>query len=324
MAGIDRADGILLVGADPRTECAVLNARLRRAWLNGARIGSVGPSTDGTFPVESLGRGPEDLHGLLETRFGQMLREARHPLVILGQGALARPDGGAVLGRTMALAEQAGAVRDDWCGFSVLHTAAGVVGGLEIGFLPGEGGLRAPELLDAARAGDLDVLFLLGADEADLSALEGQRAFVVYLGSHGDAGAAVADAVLPGAAWTEQSGIFVNMEGRPQFAARAVDPPGEAREDWRILRALSGALGRPLPYDTLSALRADLFDSRPSLAGIGEITPAPWEPVSAGEVDVAPFEPVIGRFYETNPVARASAVLADISARRGGTLAAAA
>ncbi len=323
VAGIDRADAILLVASDPRRECAVLNARLRRAWLNGARIGSVGPEVDGSYPVEPLGAGPDALEGLPETPFGKALRDAERPLVILGQGALVRPDGAAVLGRAMALAEAVGAVRDDWYGFSVLQTAAGVVGGLEIGFVPAEGGLGTRGILDAARSGGLDVLFLLGADEADLADLD--DAFVTYLGSHGDAGAAIADAVLPGAAWTEQSGIFLNTEGRPQFAAHAADPPGEAREDWRILRALSGALGKPLPYDTLPALRASLFAARPAVAAIGEPPEAaPWRPAPAGAVDDAPFEPVVGDFYRTNPIARASAVLADLSARRERPLPAAA
>ena len=322
VGGIDRADAILLIGAEPRHECPVLNARIRRAWLNGARVGSVGADSDGTFPTERIGAGPDDLTGVLESPFGRVLRDAESPLLILGQGALARPDGAAVLGRSMALAEEAGAIRDEWLGFSVLHDAAGVVGGLEIGFVPGEGGLATHGILEAARSGDFDVLFLLGADELDLSGLG--DTYVVYLGSHGDAGAAAADAVLPGAAWTEQSAIFLNTEGRSQFAARAVDPPGEAREDWRILRALSGTLGAPLPYDTLPALRAALFAAHPDIARIGEAPGADWHAVPDGSVDPSPFAPPGGSHYATNPIARASAVLADLAARRESALAAAA
>ena len=322
VSGIDQADAILLIGADPRRECPVLNARLRRAWLHGARVGSVGPAVEGTFPLEQLGKGPDDIPGLLNSSFGQGFRNASNPLVIVGQGALARPDGAAVLGHSMALAEAAGAVREEWCGFSVLHSAAGVVGGLEIGLVPGENGLGTLEILEAARSGRLDVLFLHGADELDLAGLG--DTFVVYLGSHGDAGAAAADAVLPGAAWTEQSAIFLNTEGRPQFAARVVDPPGEAREDWRILRALSGVLGAPLPYDTLPALRADLFAANPDIAAIGEAPCASWRPEPEGRIDSTPFTPAIGSFYGTNPIARASTVLADLGERRGSGLAAAA
>ena len=323
VSGVDRADAILLVGSNPRWECAVLNARIRRAWLNGARIGSVGPAVDGTFPTEQLGTGPGDLADVLETPFGRALRDARNPMLIVGQGALARPDGAAVLGRSMALAEEAGAVREDWCGFSVLHAAAGVVGGLEIGFLPGPDGLEIRGMLDAAREGRLDVLFLLGADELDLSGLD--RTFVIYLGSHGDAGAAAADVILPGAAWTEQSAIFLNTEGRPQFAARVVGPPGDARDDWRILRALSGAVGTPLPYDTLPALRATLFSTHPGIARIGEAPRAEWQPLSGGgALDAAPFRPAVESFYRTNPIARASSVLSELAERRGGALAAAA
>ena len=322
VSGVDQADAILLIGSDPRSECPVLNARLRRAWLHGARVGSIGPAAEGTFPMERLGAGPGDIPGLLQSSFGQVFRNASNPLVIVGEGALARPDGAAVLGHSMALAEEAGAVREGWCGFSVLHSAAGVVGGLEIGLVPGENGLGTHEILEAARSGRLDVLFLLGADELDLAGLD--DTFVVYLGSHGDVGAAAADAVLPGAAWTEQSAIFLNTEGRPQFAARAVDPPGDAREDWRILRALSGALDVPLPYDTLPALRAALFAANPDIAAIGEAPCASWRAEPKAVIEPAPFTHAVGRFYATNPIARASAVLADLGERRESGLAAAA
>ena len=345
VAGIDRADAILLVGSDPRRECPVLNARLRRAWLGGTRIGGIGPETDSTYPVERLGDGPAALAGLADTPFGAALAAAARPLIILGQAALARPDGAAVLDRAMALAERVGAVgveaagegegegeegKEDpdaaWCGFSVLQTAAGVTGGLEIGFLPGAGGLDTAGMLAAGRAGQLDVLFLLGADELDLTGLDG--VFVVYLGSHGDAGAASADVILPGAAWTEQSGLFVNLEGRPQVAAAAVAPPGEAREDWRVLRALSGALDRVLPFDSLTALRAGLFAAHPHLGRLGAPPAAAWQRRPAADLPplaAAPFAafPAGGTdgAYAGNPVARASRVLADLARRRNGAAA---
>ena len=235
--------------------------------------------------------------------------------MIVGRGALARRDGAAVLGEAMALAESVGAVRDDWCGFSVLHTAAASVGGLEIGFSPLTGGRSAQGIARAAATGELDVVFLLGADEIEIPASGG--AFVIYLGSHGDAGANRADVILPGAAWTEQAGLFVNTEGRPLAAAHAADPPGDAREDWRILRALSGRMGLPLPYDDLFALRADLYAAHPQLARIGHVTPVPWRAEPRGPLDPEPFRPAVDDYYLTNPIARASAVMAELSRRRG-------
>jgi len=323
VADVDSVDAMLLVGCDPRRECAVLNARIRRAWLQGAAVAAIGWEQDASLPIERLGDRPDLLVGFAESDFGRKLQAARNPLVILGQGAVARPDGPAILGQAMALAEAVGAIREDRCGFSVLQTAAGVTGGLEIGFLPGKGGLDAAGMLSAARRGEMDVLFLLGADEMPLEGLK--DCLVVYLGSHGDRGAAAADVILPGAAWTEQPGLFLNLEARAQFAAKAVDPPGEAREDWRILRALSGRLSRPLPFDTLAALRARLFEAHPGLAGIGVPPRADWRPLPPGKPDAAPLRPAVENFYRTSPIARASRVLAEVDeARRNGGRAAAA
>ncbi len=314
VAGIDRADAILMIGSDPRTECPVLNSRIRKAWLAGTRIGSIGPILDSSFPVEQLGNDPDTLKRVRETAFGKILQQAERPLVLLGEGALARPDGAAVLGACMTLAEQLGAIQDDWCGFSVLLRAASTAGGLEIGFTPGLGGKNAVEMVDAADAGELDLIVLLGADEIPMNRLG--RAYVVYLGSHGDAGASRADAILPGAAWTEQPGLFVNTEGRPQLATRATFPPGEAREDWRIVRALSERLGVPLSFDDFAELRASLFARHPTLARVGDIAPAPWRAEEPGALDPRPFETDAGDPYLTNPIARASAILSELSRQR--------
>ncbi len=315
VAGIDQADAILLVGTDPRRECPVLNTRIRKAWLGGAAVASIGPELEALYACEGLGAGPETLARVAELPFGARLAAAERPLVVVGEGALARSDGAAVLAAAMQLAETVGAVREDWCGFSVLHSSAAVTGGLETGFVPAEGGRDTSGILAAAREGALETVFLLGADEIEMDAL--RDCFVIYLGSHGDAGAGRADLVLPGAAWTEQSGLFVNLEGRPQVAARASFPPGEAREDWRILRALSVHLGAPLPYDDLTALRAHLFESHPRLAETGVVPPVAWRAESGGEMDPRPFGRAVGDFYLTNPIARASAVMADLSRRRG-------
>jgi NADH-quinone oxidoreductase subunit G len=230
---------------------------------------------------------------------------------LVGQGALARPDGAAILSAVAKAAVSTGALVEGWNGFSVLHTAAARVGGLDIGFVPGEGGLAAATMAD----GGVDLLFLLGADEIDVE----PGPFVVYIGTHGDRGAHRADVILPGAAYTEKSGIYVNTEGRVQMTGRAAFPPGQAREDWAILRALSQGADCRLPYDSLAQLRGALFKDYPHLQRLDAIVPADAEDVRrlagiAGSMDNAPFQSPIEDFYMTNPIARASAVMAECSA----------
>lgn len=318
--GIEAADAILIVGANPRREAAVLNARIRKRWRQGGlKVGVIGEAVDLTYDHVHLGAGPDTLASLLEGRieFASVLKDATRPLIIVGQGALARADGAAVLSAAARLARDVGAVAEGWNGFSVLHTAASRVGALDLGFVPGEGGLDTAGILRAAGEGALDVLFLLGADEIDTRALG--SAFVVYVGTHGDQGAHRADVVLPGAAYTEKSGTYVNTEGRVQVAARAGFPPGEAREDWAILRALSDVLGHRLPFDNLPALRARLYAEFPHFAEIDEIAAgdaSELERLAAvgGATDRAGFASPIADFYLTNPIARASAVMAECSA----------
>jgi NADH-quinone oxidoreductase subunit G len=292
----------------------VLNARIRKRWRAGRfPIGLIGEKVDLTYDYSYLGAGPETLAGLAgKLGFADTLRNAEHPVVIVGAGALARPDGAAIASLAAKTALEVGAVKEGWNGFSVLHTAASRVGALEIGFAPGEGGLSAAAM---TQSGALDVLFLLGADEIDLPT----TTFVVYIGTHGDAGAHRADVILPGAAYPEKSGIYVNTEGRVQMANRASFPPGDAREDWAILRALSDVLGAKLPYDSLTALRQALFAERPHLARIGQIMPGGPADIRqlslmGGATDKAPFRSVIEDYYLTNPIARASAVMAECSA----------
>ncbi|HKW53949.1 MAG TPA: NADH-quinone oxidoreductase subunit NuoG, partial [Stellaceae bacterium] len=259
IAGIDKADACLLIGSNPRLEAAIVNARLRKRWLQGGfTAASIGPKLDLTFPVTALGAGPEVLADLVSGKHGwaETLKAAKNPMLILGQGALARPDGAAVLALARKLAESARMVRDGWNGFNVLHLAAARVGGLELGFVPGEGGRDTAAILSGCDSGDIEAVYLLGADEIDESWLG--SAFVIYQGHHGDRGARRADVVLPGCAYTEKDATYVNTEGRAQLGRRAVFPPGDAREDWAILRALSDALGRKLPYDSLAQLRKRL------------------------------------------------------------------
>jgi NADH-quinone oxidoreductase subunit G len=237
-------------------------------------------------------------------------------MLLIGAGALARADGAAIASLAAKAAVDLGIVKDGWNGFAVLHGAASRVGALDLGFVPGEGGLNAKQM---AAFGTLDVLFLLGADELEIA----PGAFVVYIGSHGDRGALRADVVLPGAAYPEKSAIYVNTEGRVQMAARAAFPPGDAREDWAILRALSDVLGKRLPYDSLSALRQAMFKAYPHLMRLGEIAPGEAGDVGklaalGGSADKAPFTGSVEDFYFTNAIARASAIMAECSALAEG------
>jgi NADH-quinone oxidoreductase subunit G len=313
IAGIEQSDALLLVGSNPRREGAVLNARIRKRWRMGSfPIGVIGERADLTYPYEYLGAGPQSLAEVAAGRheFAAVLKRAQRPLVVIGTGALARPDGAAVASLAAQIATGGGA--EDWNGYCVLHTAAARVGALDLGFTPGPDGHDARAMAGSDR---LDLLILLGADEIDVE----PGPFVIYIGSHGDQGAHRADVVLPGAAYPEKSGIYVNTEGRVQMARRASFPPGEAREDWAILRALSEALGRKLPYDSLTGLRRTLFAAHPHLARFDEIAPGSRADITAlatrsGTCADTPFTSAIDDFYFTNPIARASAIMAECSA----------
>ena len=322
IAGIDQADAFLLVGTDPRKEAPVLNARiLKRTHQARIPVGLIGESVDLTYAYDDLGAGPETLAKIADGShpFLKKIESAERPMLILGQAALARPDGAAILALA---AKAAGALRAikpalNWNGFNVLHTAAARVGGLDLGFVPDEGGLDVEAMLDAASSGKIDVVYLLGADEIDMAKLG--KAFVICQGSHGDKGAHRADVILPGAAYTEKDGTYVNTEGRVQMTARAVFPPGEAREDWKIVRALSGALGKPLPFDTTQQLRAKMYEAHPHLALLDLLEPADAAAVErlakpAGKVGKDRFANPIEDFYLTNPIARASSIMANLSA----------
>src|SRR6185312_5843884 len=262
---------------------------------------------DLTYNYEYLGAGPDTLLNFKTER-----NKPQKPIWLIGQGALARKDGQGILSAFAKAAVSSGVIADGWNGFSMLHTAASRVGALDVGAVPGKGGLAAQEM---AEQNAVKVLFLLGADEVEVP----DGAFVVYLGTHGDRGAHRADVILPGAAYTEKSAIYVNTEGRPQLANRAAFPPGDAREDWAILRALSDAMGAKLPYDSLAALRQAMFAAHPHLMRIGEIAPGDAADIGklaklGGDAGKAPFKSSVTDFYLTNPIARASAVMAECSA----------
>jgi len=324
--GIDRADAFLLVGTNPRHEAPVLNARiLKRIRQSQARppVGLIGEEADLTYAYDYLGAGPETLAKVADGShsFLKKLEGAGRPILMVGQAALARTDGAAVLALAAKAAMTMGAIKPGWNGFNILHHAAARVGGLDIGFVPHDGGLDVEGMLDAASAGKLDVVYLLGADEIDMERLG--NAFVIYQGSHGEQGAHRADVILPGAAYTEKSAIYVNTEGRPQMTARAVFPPGEAREDWKIIRALSGVLGKPLPFDSATELRAKLFEAHPHLALLDLVEPADSAAVERlaqkpARADKERFGHAIDDYYLTNPIARASAIMANLSALHAG------
>jgi NADH-quinone oxidoreductase subunit G len=317
IAGIDTADALLIVGANPRTEAAVLNARIRKRWRAGKfPIGVIGPKADLTYTYDYLGAGPETLAAITRHSFADTLRKAERPMVLVGAEAFSRGDGAAVAALAAKAALDLGAVKDGWNGYCVLHNAASRVGALDLGFVPGPGALNTRQM---AASGTLDVLFMLGADEIDVA----PGAFVIYIGTHGDRGAMRADVVLPGAAYPEKSATYVNTEGRAQTATRASFPPGDAREDWAILRALSDVLKNRLPYDSLSGLRQVLFKAYPHLLRIGQIAPADAADLQklaalGGTADKAPFGSGVDDFYFTNAIARCSAVMAECSAIAAG------
>jgi len=322
--GIDQADAILLIGTNPRLEAPVLNARIRKRYLHGhCAIGSIGPVADLTYPVERLGAGPATLADLVEGKLGffEKLKAAKNPLIIVGMGALAREDGAAILALARDLADKLGAVRDDWNGFAVLHTAAARVGGLDLGLVPGPGGRDVEGILAGCAKGEIAAVYLLAADEVDTARLG--KAFVIYQGHHGDAGAHRADVILPGAAYTEKPGTYVNTEGRVQLARRAAYPPGDAREDWTILRALSERLGKTLPYDTLEQVRARLIAVNKTFAAVDQQAAGSWGSFGVpGKPSDQPFVSPVKNFYMTCPISRASRTMAECTASRAQLLAA--
>ena len=308
IAGIDKADAIVLVGTNPRLEAPILNARIRKRWRQGGlEVYAIGEPADLGYAVKHLGTGPEALTVLLDSPPSGKER----PMVIFGAGVLTRPDGAALLAAAAKRADARGALKDGWNGFNILHTAASRVAGLDLGFV-------AP--VDVMK-GDMEVVYLLGADEVDMAKLG--QAFVIYQGHHGDAGAHRADVILPGSAYTEKSATYVNLEGRAQMTAKAAFAPGDAKEDWAIIRALSAECGQALAFDTIAALRAAMYQAAPQLARLNSVVAA--DPagvralanaggsIAAGILGAGAFKTTIRDFYLTNPIARASAIMAELS-----------
>ena len=312
IAGLEQADALLIIGTNPRIEAPIINARIRKRYReSNLQVALIGQPVDLTYSYQHLGEGPEALAALADGShpFAAVLKAAKNPVLVLGAGALARGDGATLQALARQIAETNGLIREDWNGFNILQLAASRVGGLDIGFLPGAGGRDTRAILEGAQKGEIEVVYLLGADEIDASRLG--KAFVIYQGHHGDRGAHRADVVLPGAAYTEKNATYVNTEGRVQRGRQALFPVGEAREDWKIVRALSEKLGKTLPFDNLAQLRERMAALSPVFAGGEGLKPAAWRPFgTTGAVEPAPFAPVIENFYMTDPISRASVTMA--------------
>ena len=302
---IDMVQNIVLIGTNPVLESPVLNARIRKAWTQGANVSVIGENIDLTYESTHLGTGRDALAKLVAA--DHSATNGQENIVIVGQGALTEADGAAVLGTAMKLSETMQAK------FMVLHTAAGRVGAMDIG-------ATNDDAMDGVSAAE--VIYNLGSDEVEIEA----GPFVIYQGSHGDRGAHRADIILPGAAYTEEAGLFVNTEGRPQLAQRAGFAPGEAKENWAILRALSAELDATLPFDSIAQLRTALVEAVPHLGDIDVVAENEWNAEKAGKLGKADFRNAVTDFYLTNPIARASELMAELSAgakaRRDGAMAA--
>ncbi len=311
---IEDSDALLLIGCDPRLEASVLNARIRKRSRKGNYpIGVIGDVSDLRYTYEELGSSANVLKELLsgKNKFAAKLKRAKNPMIVIGQGALSRDDSRTLLENAAALAVSVGALGKDWNGFNILHTSASSVGGLDIGFVPGTKGKSTAQILKNS-----GVTFLLGADELDMKAVKG---FVVYIGTHGDNGAHRADVILPASTYTEKSGTYVNTEGRVQMTNRAAFAPGLAKEDWAILRALSAKLDTPLPFNSLEELRQKLYAEFPHMSALDNIASGDNDAVKAltsktGRLSNTPLTSPITDFYLTNPIARASKVMAECSA----------
>ena len=314
IAGIEKADVILLVGTNPRHEATMINARIfKRHRAGGLKVGLIGAPVDLTYPYEHVGHSPVSLRDLLENKhdFVAALKDAKNPMLILGAGALARKDGPAIHAAARAIADQCNLVREGWNGFNVLQNAASRVGGLDLGFVPStKNGMTARAILPAAMGDRLDILYLMGADELDPKRL-GKRAFVVYQGHHGDNAAQRADLILPSLAYTEKQGTYVNTEGRPQRTQPALNPVGSAKADWEILSLIAQKMGRARKYRSFDDVNNAMVLDYPHLGQLDKIAQNEW--AALGKLDTLslhPFSPAIKNFYMTDAISRASKTMA--------------
>ncbi len=309
LSDLEKADCVLLIGTNPRHEAPLLNVRLRKAYLNNqATFGLIGQAVDLTYPYQFIGDQPESLTTLLDGNhpFSQALATAKKPVLILGQAAFNRPDAPALLTVIQKLLDLHPLLE-----YNVLHTAASRVGGIDVGFVPQQNGFNAQEILKACQSGDIKFVYLLGADEIPMKDLG--KAFVVYQGHHGDAGAARADVILPGCAYTEKTATYVNTEGRAQRSQQAVSAPDQAKEDWKIITALSHALENPLPYINHEDIAKDLKNCHPAFQYLDTLIKNTWNPLFqtiSAPFNPTPFQLVIHNFYMTNTITRHSPTMA--------------
>ena len=310
--GIEEADALLIVGSNPRLEAAVLNARIRKRYLMGNfPIGVIGEKVDLKYPYNHLGTSSLDLEKLKNNgnEFSKMFLNAQKPMIIVGMGAFTNENGSAILNKLRELAEYFGVVNKEWNGFNVLQSSAGRTGALDIGFIPSKKGLNAKQIFSKGNEGELSFIWLMGVDNKDVLKLK--KPFVVYQGHHGDAGAHIADVILPGAAYTEKSATYVNTEGRPQIAKQATFPPGDAKEDWKIVRAFSDYVKNKLPFDDIESLRRKLYEEFPHLGQIDEIKKARWSKFGVkGKINNIKLKSSIENFYNTCSISRTSETMA--------------
>jgi NADH-quinone oxidoreductase subunit G len=308
--GLEEADALLLIGTNPRYEAPLINARIYKTWQKrGLPVGLIGPKAALNYPYSHLGHTPKAFAQLTQADFATHLRNAAKPALIVGEGVFKRPDTPALLGSIQQLLERYAFIQEGWNGYNFLPTAAAQVGGLDLGFTPGPQGLDTAGIMNACQQGDITFVYLLGVD----TPANWGEAFVVYQGHHGDAGAQQADVILPGLAYSEKTALYTNLEGRVQKSEAAVPPPGDAKEDWRIIRQLSATLGMPLPYDHQPAIWRAMEGIHPAYARIGLIAKAPWEPLAThapGPLQEEPFTLTIPNFYMTDVISRHSPTMA--------------
>ncbi|MBL1242681.1 MAG: NADH-quinone oxidoreductase subunit G [OCS116 cluster bacterium] len=319
--GIEDADALLIIGSNPRLEATVLNSRIVKAVNhNELAVAYIGEQTHYTYPAQHIGNGAESLNELLKGKhsFAKTLKDAKNPMIIVGQGAFIGDDAKAIFETIATLANDIGAISDEWNGLNFLQTAASRVAALDLGCVPKDKKINVASILAKSKAGELDMLFLLGADEMKLCDLD--NSFIVYMGSHGDVGANSADVILPSAAYTEKNATYVNLEGRAQQGIKATFAPGDAKEDWAILRALSTHLGQQLPFDNLDELRIKMYQEAPQLANIGSLDAADISAFAkikiSGDISSTPLVSTITDYYHTNPIARASKIMDDCKAAK--------
>lgn len=314
---LEKADVCLLIGTNPRWEAPLINARLRKAYVqNGLKVFVIGPKIDLTYPAEYLGESPTILNEIAQGThpLSTLLQQAKKPVLILGENVTSRSDGMEIHQTSMLIAEKFGFIKADWNGFNVLHRSASRVGGLDIGFIPSEQGKSTRQILAAAKSGQLSLLYLLGADELDLQDVN--NCFIIYQGHHGDIGAHRADVVLPGAAYTEKDATYVNTEGRIQQTRMATLPPGEAKEDWRIIRALSELVGKTLSFSNQHQLQQMISKKHSVFQQKNIVAVQGWVMGSGrlGDITPAPLKDAVVNYYMTDPISRASETMAACTA----------